>query len=83
MLVFKERFSVTTIKVLGWVIFVLEILNRVVSDSVLMQRLYFGDLGYLLFVVILFLYTSVLKVNTLRDGPTPVEESNYYNEQEI
>ncbi len=82
-IMYKEKFSVTSIKVLGWVIFALEILNRVISDSVLMQRLYFGDLGYLLFVVILFLYMSVLKINTMRDDPASVDEKNYYLEHEI
>ncbi len=83
-IVFKEYFSTNTVKVLGWIIFALEFLNRVVSSSVVMQSLYFGDLVslvYLLFVVVLMLYTSVFKMNTLRDGLAPVVESHYYFEQ--
>lgn len=83
-IVFKENFSVNAVKVLGWIIFALEFLYRVVSSIVVTQSLYLGDLVslvYLLFVVVLMLYTSVFKMNTLRDDPTLVTESNYYSEQ--
>ena len=84
-IVFKENFSVKAVKVLGWIVFVLEILNRVISSIVVMQSLYFGDLVslvYLLFVVILMLYTGVFKMNTLRDGSAPFVEYNHYPEQQ-
>ena len=83
-IVFKEIFSTNTVKVLGWIIFALEFLNRVVSSIVVMQSLYLGDLVslvYLLFVVILMLYTSVLKMNTMRAGSTPDVENKYYSKQ--
>ena len=84
-IVFKENFSVNSIKALGWIVFVLEFLSRVVSSFVVMQRFYLGDLVslvYLLFVVILMLYTSVFKINTLRNGAAPVFEYNHYPEQQ-
>lgn len=74
-IIHKESFSAKTIKVLGWTVFALEILNRVVSSIVVLQSIYFADLVglvYLLFVIILMLYLSVFKINTLRDASAPV-----------
>ena len=74
-IIHKENFSAKIIKVLGWTVFALEIINRVVSGIVVLQSIYFADLVglvYLLFVVILMLYLSVFKVNTLRDVSAPV-----------
>lgn len=72
---YKEQFSVKVIKVLGWIVFALEIITRVLCDIVVFGSFYFTDLEgivYLLFVIILMLYLSVFKVNTLRDASAPV-----------
>ena len=69
-----ETFSVQTIKILGWTVFALEILSGFISRIFIQQSFYFPDLEkllYLLFVVVLMLYLSVFKVNTLKgDGRT-------------
>ena len=68
-IIHKENFSANTIKVLGWTVFALEILNRVVHRIIVMPVFYFADVldfTELLFVIVLMLYMSVFKVNTLR-----------------
>ena len=78
-IVFKENFSANAVKVLGWIIFALEFLGRVVSGIVVMQSLYLGDLvslAYLLFVVVLMLYISVFKINTLPDAPASAPQQS-------
>lgn len=80
----KENFSVKIVKTLGWIVFALEILHRVVCDIVVFQTLYFitdfVDLMYLLFVITLTLYISVFKVNTLRNPPASVTNSQFENQ---
>ena len=74
-IIHKESFSVKMIRVLGWTVFALEILSRVVCNIIVLQSNYFMDLVeimYLLFVTILMLYLCVFKVNTLRDVPSCV-----------
>ena len=64
----KEVFSVKAVKLLGWTIFALEILNKVVLRIIVWQGVYLGDLPsliYLLFVIVLTLYMSVFRINTL------------------
>lgn len=80
-IVYKETFSVKSIRNLGWIIFALEILSRVVSNIVMLQSIDFADplvLTDFLFVIVVMLYMSVLKVNSLRDSPKPIVESNHY-----
>lgn len=66
---YKEKFSVNVIKVLGWLAFGLEFTNRVLYSLIVFQRFYFYDISdilYVLFIVGLLLYLSVFKMNTLR-----------------
>lgn len=70
-IVFREKFSVTGVKILGWIIFALEILHRVVCGVLITQGIYFMSLYNLLellFVMIVALYLSVLKINTLQES---------------
>lgn len=79
-ILFKENFSVKVIKTLGWTIFALEFLNRVVCNVVVLQNFYSSDLLgliYLLFTIVLMLYISVFEINTLRGAPAIVIEDNY------
>ena len=66
---YKENFSVNLIRVLGWVAFALEFINRVLCDLIVFQNFYFYDIGGVLFILLtvgIVLYTSVFEMNTLR-----------------
>lgn len=83
-ILFKEDFSVSVIKVLGWIICLLEFFNRVVARIIVTQSVYFIDLiglAELLFVVVLILYLSVFKINTLRGVPTAAVKNTKKLEQ--
>ena len=74
-IIHKESFSVNVIRILGWTVFALETLSRVVCNIIVLQSSYFLDLlgiMYLLFVNILMMYICVFKVNTLRDASVRV-----------
>ena len=77
-IIHKERFSVKAVRVLGWIVYALEILSRVVCNIIVLQSLYFMDvlgLLYLLFVTVLMLYLCVFKMNTLRGVSAPAAGS--------
>ena len=66
---YKEKFSVNVIKVLGWIAFALEFTNRVLCDLLVFQNFYFYDISAILFFLLtvgIVLYTSVFEMNTLR-----------------
>ena len=67
---YTEYFSSKVIKVLGWIVLAMEL-----SDGILFPALVgfeecfysLADVIYLLFVISLFLYTSVVGINTLEE----------------
>lgn len=80
-ILYKEVFYINVVKTLGWIVFFLELLNRVVCVIFVLKNFYFIDLInliYLLFVTILMVNMSVLKINTLRETPVfpPVIEND-------
>lgn len=68
-IIYKEKFSAKAVRTLGWIVFVCEILARVVTNIVV-QQVYAVNVPGLLFVMLLLMYTSVFKLNTLRDIPS-------------
>ncbi len=80
----KENFSVKAVKTLGWIVFMLEILRRVVYLIIVSHNLYFitdfVTLMNLLFVIVLTLYISVFKINTLRNAPASATNSQFENQ---
>ncbi len=67
---YKEKFYVNVIKVLGWTAFALEFINRVLCDLLVFQNFYFYDISGILFILLtvgIVLYTSVFEINTLRE----------------
>ncbi len=86
-MLYKERFSVTCIKILGWTVLALELSNRILADI-----LVFGNVSYffynitnlllLLLVIIIFLYTSVFKLDTLRNKDIYINDTKEYSEDE-
>ena len=67
---YKEKFSINVIKVLGWIAFCLEFTNRVLCDLLVFQSFYFYNISLILNILLivgLLLYLSVFKMNTLRD----------------
>lgn len=72
-IIHKECFSVKVIRVLGWAVFALETLSRVVCNIIVLQSGYFTDyLGmiYFAYITILMMYICVFKVNTLAAVPS-------------
>lgn len=66
---YKEKFSINVIKVLGWIAFALEFINRVLCDLLVFQNFYFYNISGILFILLtvgIVLYTSVFEMNTLR-----------------
>ncbi len=66
---YKEKFSVNVIRVLGWIAFALEFTNQVLCDLIVFQNFYFYDISNILFILLtigIVLYTSVFEINTLR-----------------
>lgn len=68
-IIHKENFSAKAVRTLGWIVFVCEMLARVVTNMVVL-RIFTVNVPGLLFVMLLLMYTSVFKLNTLRDIPS-------------
>ena len=69
-MIYWEKFPILVVKILGWVLLALELLPRVVYSLVMTRTVYLGGvMGVLelLFVVVLALYISALKINTLKN----------------
>ena len=69
-MIYWEKFPILVVKILGWVVLALELLPRVAYSLVMTQTIYLRDVGALLellFVVVLALYISALKINTLKN----------------
>lgn len=71
-LIYREKFSVKAVKVLGWIVFAFEMYTRVISRLLEMFVLdvligiSVEDILLTIFVVFLFVFTSVFEINTLR-----------------
>ena len=86
-MLYKEHFSVKCIKILGWMVLALELSNRILSNL-----LVFGEVSYLFYnltnllllmlVIIIFLYTSVFKLDTLRKKDIYIDYTEGYSEDE-
>lgn len=75
-LLYKEDYSVKIIKSLGYTILALEILSNVVGNTIIYQSILAAILiaiPNLWFAVVVMLYMSVLKINSLRDMPVTTE----------
>lgn len=73
---YKEKFSVKSIRVMGWIAFGLEFSNKVLCQILIGNSYYFNNLENLLgilFTTALFLYISVFRINTLQE--VSVEET--------
>lgn len=67
---YKERFSVKTIKALGWIAFVFEFVGRVLYNLIVFPKLYLfyiNELFYMLVATGILLYISVFELNTLQE----------------
>ena len=75
-IIYREKFSVNTVRIIGWTILVLEILSRVgyrlAWKNILIPSLL--EIGFILFIIVLMLYMSVVKMNTLRGAPVIAED---------
>ncbi len=68
---YKENFSISVVKVLGWIVFGLELTAKVLSNMLSLKNLlsYFTNIGSLLFLMLpvaFFLYISIFDINTLQ-----------------
>lgn len=71
-MMYKEKFSIRTVKILGYIVFSMEIISRILSNVILSNGFAY-DVGAILFgiftIAILF-YISVLDINSLQNEPT-------------
>lgn len=71
-MIYKEKFSIRVVKVLGYIAFAMEITSRILSDIILFHGVAFYDIGALLFTIFtiaIMFYISILDINSLQNEP--------------
>ena len=66
---YRESFSIKTIKIIGWIVFAMEVSSKILYPILVGVYYYFYDLGnllYCLLTIVLLLYISVFNINTLK-----------------
>ena len=82
-MIYKEKFSIRVVKVLGYIAFAMEITSRILSDIILFHGVAFYDIGALLFTIFtiaIMFYISILDINSLQNEPYIMSTNPYRRE---
>ncbi len=79
-MIYKEKFSVRAVKILGYIVFAMEITSRILSNIILFHGFAFYDVGALLFsifTIAIMFYISILDINSLQNEPYIIPTHSY------
>lgn len=82
-MIYKEKFSIRVVKILGYIAFAMEITSRILSDIILFNGFAFYDIGALLFTIFtiaIMFYISILDINSLQNESYITSTTPYYRE---